>query len=1266
MTPIIPSSLSPHICILTSPDLTDLLEASSLPPLPHILQSFSPLPQVTTRTTSLVSVPHSSFALRFSDLGEVEDACREDDEQRAVRTLDWMTERISKRSVKWVQEADRLGDKEGVRTPWWDELRRCAEGDFVPAKTEGWNHPVAVILAVSTTAPNPLQAITAMHSRNLQFPPWVDGNFLRYTLIIHPQNSPLTDEEAIALYNAVKKQFGLHSYLLSLTLPKAPPPPIPVPALMPRLPHPQAPTPPARLPTTRHPRLAESPREPERDIQQTARFTREFVVMSLVPWMEKCVVEWNENFSSTRRLPSRLFSSTRRLFGSPSPSPVPLPSASASVTSLPGRTSLSLPNGGPSPPSQQRRLAEFATILGDFKLAVMVWEALRKESKGGSDILPLLLTPSPTIPLHASAALVGIHPNMTELPPNAQVRALLYAAEEAPSALLLAQAALLSAKKQARRRAALWLEKCGIKPLTMYFLRKAQDLYSVRPPKELSPSFWDSEGKSPARRMLYTTGDVTGAVSLFLGLLRGASAFSSNQGLLPDGVAKPSGNDKLYLDDFRVAYSYFKSTDPDKVPGTALQLPIRLCVTSQLRVRFTGDGVDGDGAVWVARQEDWKAFWKARGGKEGIADGGKVCTNDLFWVDLVLRNPLDAEVNLSNLTLAVQELLASSEGPEDFIEVEVIKEVTLGPKETLTVPISLRSTRPTKFSLTHAKYDFLSLLPAKEPLASRGRRLHDTPLQRQQPTYAPDIITQVDVVPSDHKLTASYIEDERLVLLQGENKATRLWLTNAGSKAIGEVWLVTGPEDEIWVGKDDDFVNTTATMEVIQSRNSLKPQEPRRLTLMGSDQSSVLLPGDSVEVPLILHAEQPGSRELCFLLVYRESDTESFHSTKLTRTYEVQPLFDVSVKAEPSQSPDHFYVLDIDMTNVSPTVDVDIAQITALSPLWSCKALTESNLGVVAPSQCSRILLGASHSPQGSGSRETLDFVSRKLSDILQGKEPDTSAPPPIDVQCSHISKASKRRSMQGAAIMNFIHTGRRAFASRTITQVHPYISPPSHPSIFPLYNPSSVDFILFWEVPAQNRSGHVNVHGITLGAGHAALDGIIEEAESAKFKRSMYTETQRENLEVLDAIRGSEWNVEMNPVVLSMQDMGTEVHDFAQGPCPISLDVLLRNHSLTHPARYTLNLKSKSASSTNLLPLPYLGRLTFRGVIPPSQSATLHPKLWITRPGAYGLGGWTLETEIDTSTSDDPIRSSRKRRYLQEPPLVEGACLIVCDSRAP
>jgi hypothetical protein len=165
----LPPSLSPHICIISSPDLADLLSSLSLPPLPQILQSFSPLPQgkyhllqvslpadsyalVTTRTTSLTPVPLTAFALRFSDLAEIEEGCREDEEERAGRTIDWMSARISSRCSKWVEDWERMqaaatendmGYKS--RTPWWNEVRQCVEGDHIPSRLEGWNHPVASV-----------------------------------------------------------------------------------------------------------------------------------------------------------------------------------------------------------------------------------------------------------------------------------------------------------------------------------------------------------------------------------------------------------------------------------------------------------------------------------------------------------------------------------------------------------------------------------------------------------------------------------------------------------------------------------------------------------------------------------------------------------------------------------------------------------------------------------------------------------------------------------------------------------------------------------------------------------------------------------------------------------------------------------------------------------------------------------------------------------------------------------------------------------------
>jgi hypothetical protein len=105
---------------------------------------------VTTRTTTLTPISHASFALRFSDLVEIEAGCREPEEQRAERTIDWIGTRIAQKAAHWLADWDasdaaareRDGDPT-VRTPWWEDLRRCVEGACVPARSEGWNHPVA-------------------------------------------------------------------------------------------------------------------------------------------------------------------------------------------------------------------------------------------------------------------------------------------------------------------------------------------------------------------------------------------------------------------------------------------------------------------------------------------------------------------------------------------------------------------------------------------------------------------------------------------------------------------------------------------------------------------------------------------------------------------------------------------------------------------------------------------------------------------------------------------------------------------------------------------------------------------------------------------------------------------------------------------------------------------------------------------------------------------------------------------------------------------
>lgn len=112
---------------------------------------------------------------------------------------------------------------------------------------------------------------------------------------------------ANALFNAVKKQFGINVYLLPLLLPSPPPPPVPVPPSMPRLPRSNVVDSP---PATRNSKDANingnvNKSDPplnslclvQNDIQQTSKFVREFVVGCLIPWIEKNVLEWSESVS---------------------------------------------------------------------------------------------------------------------------------------------------------------------------------------------------------------------------------------------------------------------------------------------------------------------------------------------------------------------------------------------------------------------------------------------------------------------------------------------------------------------------------------------------------------------------------------------------------------------------------------------------------------------------------------------------------------------------------------------------------------------------------------------------------------------------------------------------------------------------------------------------------------------------------------------------------------------------------------------------------
>jgi len=114
--------------------------------------------------------------------------------------------------------------------------------------------------------------------------------------------------------------------------------------------------------------------------------------------------------------------------------------------------------------------------------------------------------------------------------------------------------------------------------------------------------------------------------------------------------------------------------------------------------------------------------------------------------------------------------------------------------------------------ISHVSYVFLSLLPAREVLVSRGRRLQDTPHQRQNKVYAPDNVVKVEVEDAAQRLSAQFSDDSQLVLYHGECRKMRIWLSNIGTQAIGEIWLVGAEDDEFWFEESGDHETGTPRM----------------------------------------------------------------------------------------------------------------------------------------------------------------------------------------------------------------------------------------------------------------------------------------------------------------------------------------------------------------------------------------------------------------------------------------------------------------------
>jgi trafficking protein particle complex subunit 8 len=257
-------------------------------------------------------------------------------------------------------------------------LRRLLSGMPV-ACHETFAHPVASVIVVSSRNPSPIQAFRELYRDTNQgakkLPIWVDSDYLRYYVLVHDEETG-DIAQSMALFEQMKRHLGLHCHLLRLRSSQS------------------AETDDDSIPLPRSDWMtaAEELEEIEKsdshdDFEDPTRyifesdatairaFVREMTIQSIVPTMERNMSMWNDQVASKRKGISGRFMSLSKRWGAFGGSRNTSSGAGSSSSNydLQGFYSAEMPE------AIMRKLADYAFMLRDWKLAMSTYDILRAD-----------------------------------------------------------------------------------------------------------------------------------------------------------------------------------------------------------------------------------------------------------------------------------------------------------------------------------------------------------------------------------------------------------------------------------------------------------------------------------------------------------------------------------------------------------------------------------------------------------------------------------------------------------------------------------------------------------------------------------------------------------------------------------------------------------------------------------------------------------------------------------------------------------------------
>ncbi|KOS20657.1 Transport protein particle subunit [Escovopsis weberi] len=409
---LILKSFVPHVAVYASPDTEVLVRGKGFQQgLWELLRPFGENIQgkVTIRDSYGVSRPVDDFSIRFTRLGEPVELPdpglvagflqnrvprspngTAQDKTPGDRGTLADVEAVVERHLSYAEgafvglphyglAAHNGADGEAASPYYALYLRRLLSGLPI-SPHETFAHPVACIIAISSQTDAPIETLRRLYGETSQgdkkLPVWVDGDYLRYYVLVHDEeNDDIT--RSMGLFEQMKRHLGLHCHLLrvrSSQSAETDDDSIP----LPRSDWMSASEELAELRKSEDDENFEDPSRYifESDATAIRTFVREMVTQSIIPTMERHATIWNDQIASRRRgITGRFMNLSRKWAGFGGTS------RSSSGGTGSGRDGYDVAGYYPAdaPEAIMRKLADFAFMLRDWKLAYSTYDLLRAD-----------------------------------------------------------------------------------------------------------------------------------------------------------------------------------------------------------------------------------------------------------------------------------------------------------------------------------------------------------------------------------------------------------------------------------------------------------------------------------------------------------------------------------------------------------------------------------------------------------------------------------------------------------------------------------------------------------------------------------------------------------------------------------------------------------------------------------------------------------------------------------------------------------------------